>query len=105
MITFKKTFGIVGLWLALLSTTFAQQKTILINNVEIFNGKDASTTKGNVLIEGNKIIKVSATPIPTNRSANVQVIDGKGKFLMPGLIDAHYHAILRSYLEKIEIGG
>lgn len=96
MITFKKTLGIVGFCLFLLSTTFAQQKTILISNVEIFNGKDATTTKGNLLIEGNKIVKISSSPIPTNRSTNVQIIDGKGKFLMPGLIDAHYHAIFSS---------
>ncbi|MCU0399908.1 MAG: amidohydrolase family protein [Algoriphagus sp.] len=80
----------------LLSTTFAQQKTILISNVEIFNGKDATTIKGNVLIEGNRITKVSSSPIPANRSANMQIIDGKGKFLMPGLIDAHYHAMFSS---------
>lgn len=71
----------------------AQTKTTLINNVEIFNGKDKTTTKGNVLIEGNVITKISSAPIPTNRSSNVQIIDGKGKFLMPGLIDAHYHAM------------
>ncbi|OYX22492.1 MAG: hydrolase [Algoriphagus sp. 32-45-6] len=66
---------------------------MLINNVEIFNGKDDQTIKGNVLIEGNLITKVSTGPIPTNRSANVQIIDGKGRFLMPGMIDAHYHAM------------
>lgn len=96
MITFKKTLGIVGFCLFLLSTTFAQQKTILISNVEIFNGKDATTIKGNVLIEGNRITKVSSSPIPANRIANIQIIDGKGKFLMPGLIDAHYHAMFSS---------
>lgn len=84
-----------GIFVLLLldSPSFAQQKTILINNVEIFNGKDDQTIKGNVLIEGNLITKVSTGPIPTNRSANVQIIDGKGRFLMPGMIDAHYHAI------------
>lgn len=84
-----------GIFVLLLldSPSFAQQKTILINNVEIFNGKDDQTIKGNVLIEGNLITKVSTGPIPTNRSANVQIIDGKGRFLMPGMIDAHYHAM------------
>ncbi|MBC6367990.1 hydrolase [Algoriphagus sp. AK58] len=81
---------------------FAQQKIILINNVEIFNGKDANTIKGNVLIEGNTIKKISTSPIPTNKSANVQIIDGKGKFLMPGLIDAHYHAMF-SNLSQIAL--
>ncbi|MCB1716346.1 MAG: amidohydrolase family protein, partial [Candidatus Competibacteraceae bacterium] len=43
-----------------------------------------------VLIENNRIKAVSAQNI---RSRNAQVIDGKGKTLMPGLIDAHYHAL------------
>lgn len=72
------------------------QKTILINNVTIFNGRDEATTKGNVLIVNNLITKISAAPIPTNKSANTVIIDGKGKFLMPGLIDAHTHIMMES---------
>lgn len=70
------------------------QTTILINNVQIFNGTDEKLTTGNVLIQGDSIAKISASPIPTNKSANVTIIDGKGKFLMPGLIDAHWHCIM-----------
>lgn len=69
------------------------QTTVLINNVQIFNGKEERTITGNVLIEGNLITKISTAPIATNRSANTKIIDGKGKFLMPGLIDAHYHTM------------
>lgn len=56
------------LWLmvfALISNTaFANEvKTVvLINNVNIFNGKDNKIVKGNVLIEGNLIKKISNTP-------------------------------------------
>jgi len=78
------------------SFAFGQTKTILINNVEIFNGKDEKTTIGNVLIVGNLIKTISANPIPTDRSANTTIIDGKGKFLMPGLIDAHVHLTMES---------
>jgi len=78
------------------SLAFGQTKTILINNVEIFNGKDEKTTIGNVLIEGNLIKTISTNPIPTDRSANTTIIDGKGKFLMPGLIDAHVHLTMES---------
>ncbi len=70
------------------------QKTILINNVEIFNGKDEKTITGNVLIVNNLISKISTSPIPTNKSGETRIIDGKGKFLMPGLIDAHWHTIM-----------
>ncbi|HLO80291.1 MAG TPA: amidohydrolase family protein [Chitinophagaceae bacterium] len=77
------------------------QKTILINNVQIFNGKDEKTTTGNVLIVGNLISKISSAPIPTNKSADVQIIDGKGKFLMPGLIDAHVHTMMESISQQV----
>lgn len=72
------------------------QKTILINNVQIFNGKDEKTMTGNVLIVGNLISKISSSPIPTTKNADVSIIDGKGKFLMPGLIDAHTHIMMES---------
>lgn len=70
------------------------QKTILINNVEIFNGKDKRTLKGNVLIENNLITKISSSPIATDKSGTVTIIDGDGKFLMPGLIDNHWHSYM-----------
>jgi len=72
------------------------QKTILINNVQVFNGKDEKTITGNVLIENNLITKISTTPIPTNRSGETKIIDGKGKFLMPGLIDNHAHLAINT---------
>lgn len=74
---------------------FAQKNT-LINNVQIFNGNDEKTIKGNVLIENNLIKKISVTPIITDKSDNTIIIDGKGKFLMPGLIDAHAHVMMES---------
>jgi imidazolonepropionase-like amidohydrolase len=86
---------LILLFACLLNNAFAQ-KTILINNVQIFNGRDEKTTIGHVLIVGNLINKISTTPIPTNKSADVQIIDGRGKFLMPGLIDAHVHTMMES---------
>jgi imidazolonepropionase-like amidohydrolase len=88
---------LLSLALALCATLLTQaQQTILINNVVIFNGKDEATTKGNVMIVNNLITKISTAPIPTNKSANTVIIDGKGKFLMPGLIDAHAHIMMES---------
>jgi imidazolonepropionase-like amidohydrolase len=88
---------LLSLALALCATLLTQaQQTILINNVVIFNGKDQATTKGNVLIVNNLITKISTAPIPTNKSANTVIIDGKGKFLMPGLIDAHSHIMMET---------
>lgn len=67
---------------------------LIITNVHIFNGKDEVTIKGNILINNNLIEKISITPIPVDQSDNVKIIDGQGKFLMPGLIDAHWHSYM-----------
>jgi len=75
--------------------SYAQQTT-LINNVEIFNGKDQNTYVANILIVDNTIQKISTSPIKTNKSGQTTIIDGQGKFLMPGLIDAHYHSMFAS---------
>lgn len=83
--------------MALVSTVFtaqAQTTTILINNVRIFDGVNEQLLTGNVLIRGDSIARISTSPIAVNKSGNTQIIDGKGKFLMPGLIDAHWHAML-----------
>ncbi|MFO7743771.1 MAG: amidohydrolase family protein [Psychroflexus sp.] len=77
------------------------QQTTLINNVEIFNGKDQKTFKANVLIIDNSINKISKNPIATDKSGNTQIIDGNGKFLMPGLIDAHYHTMFASLPQMV----
>jgi imidazolonepropionase-like amidohydrolase len=80
----------------LLSFWANAQKVVLITNVKIFNGKDNKTVNGNVLITDDVITKISTAPIPTNKSAMTTIIDGKGKFLMPGLIDAHVHTMFES---------
>jgi len=64
---------------------------IVIQNVNIFDGvNDKLATGMSVLVEGNKIAKI-AKSIPT--PAGATVIDAKGKVLMPGLIDAHWHTM------------
>ncbi|MFM2364235.1 MAG: hypothetical protein RLZZ316_3137 [Bacteroidota bacterium] len=87
------------------SLSLFSQSALLINNVQIFNGKDEKTITGNVLIVNNLIQKISTTPIATDKSGNTKIIDGKGKFLMPGLIDVHMHMFLAgSTLGQIQNG-
>jgi imidazolonepropionase-like amidohydrolase len=64
----------------------------LFSNVRIFDGKSATlSAPSHVLVRGNQIEKISAAPIATDRSAMTTVINGGGRTLMPGLIDAHTH--------------
>lgn len=64
---------------------------ILITNVDIFNGRDSLLVKDrDVYIENGEIKKISKD-ISFSKNENVRVIDGAGKVLMPGLVDAHVH--------------
>ncbi len=66
----------------------------LFENVRIFDGKsDALSESMNVLVSGNTIEKISKDPISFDR-ASTTIIAGAGRTLMPGLIDAHWHAML-----------
>jgi len=74
--------------------TIAQNSSVIINSVQIFNGKEELTIVGNVLITDNFVTKISKVPIMTNKSFKTKIIDGKDKFLMPSLIDNHMHLIM-----------
>ncbi len=68
---------------------------ILFRNVRIFDGKSAAlTASSNVLVKGKIIERISTEPIGAELAGAAQVIEGGGRTLMPGLIDAHWHAML-----------
>jgi hypothetical protein len=71
----------------------ANSSAMLFQNVRIFDGKTASlSAPSNVLIKGNIIERISTAPIAAE--PGVTAIAGNGRTLMPGLIDAHWHAML-----------
>lgn len=68
------------------------QSVTLFQNVRIFPGKGSElSSPSHVLVRGNQIKKISTQPIPTDRRGDTVIIDGAGRTLMPGLIDAHTH--------------
>jgi len=71
----------------------AESEATLFQNVRIFDRKSATLSMpSNVLVRGNKIERISASPMAAE--TGTRVIDGGGRTLMPGLIDAHWHAML-----------
>lgn len=67
----------------------------VFQNVRIFDGKSGRLSgPSHVLVRGNKIERISATPIATDRRADTVLIDGGGRTLMPGLIDNHWHTLM-----------
>ena len=80
--------------LAPFATPTSPQPT-LFQNVRIFDGRSAAlSAPSNVLVRGNTIARISARPITVEANANVRVIAANGRVLMPGLIDAHWHAFM-----------
>lgn len=65
---------------------------VLFRNVAIFNGTSDQLIQGNDVLIENNMIKTIAKDITAPEGATV--IDGGGKTLMPGLIDAHVHFAL-----------
>lgn len=80
------------------AASFAQQPApppnlTLFENVRIFDGKSAElSAPSHVLVRGNTIARISTHPIAPE--AGTTVIAGGDRVLMPGLIDAHWHAML-----------
>ena len=71
----------------------ANASATLFQNVRIFDGKGTSlSAPSNVLVKGNVIERISTEPVAADPS--VTVIAGNGRTLTPGLIDAHWHAML-----------
>jgi imidazolonepropionase-like amidohydrolase len=63
---------------------------LLVRDVTIVSMDDEPVRRGSVLVRGDRIAYVGATatlpPAP-----NAHIVDGSGRFLIPGLIDMHTH--------------
>ena len=77
----------------------SSSKRIIFQNVNLFNGQSAELIPNQyVLVEGNKIVSISAEPF--SDIIEGLRIDGSGKTLMPGLIDVHVHMIFTSMTKE-----
>ena len=70
---------------------------VAIRNATIITIARGDITNGTVVVRNGKITAVGANvQVP----AGVRVIDGTGKFVMPGIIDAHSHAALEGGINE-----
>jgi len=94
--------ALVGLILASGSVIAADQSKpqTLFTNVNVFDGKTDGLAQGmSVLVEGNLIKQVTKGVIDV---ADAIVIDGKGRTLMPGMIDGHAHIMINDDYGRVE---
>jgi imidazolonepropionase-like amidohydrolase len=96
MFLFRRLFIIAAVLLTLCASAVAQpETTTLFQNVRVFDGKSGTVSAAsNVLIKGNIIANVSTADIAVDPKANPTIIAGGGRVLMPGLIEAHWHAMM-----------
>jgi imidazolonepropionase-like amidohydrolase len=63
-------------------------RSVLIRNATVLTVTKGTLPNTDILVENGKIARVAQNITPP---AGVQVIDGSGKYVMPGIIDAHSH--------------
>jgi len=80
--------------------SWAQKTPILFQRVRVFDGVNVAP-EADVLIEGGKIRQIG-TDLP---AGDAKVFDGRGKTLLPGLIDAHVHVHGEATLEQALVFG
>ena len=73
----------------------------VIRNVRIFDGSGAAPRPGAVAIEGERISEVVWGEQPLHARPGDEAIDGRGRTLMPGLVEAHAHLSWGSSVERI----
>jgi imidazolonepropionase-like amidohydrolase len=102
LVRIPNTFAVVAVMLVLFAViSFGQAPAtaptapaeVLFKNVRVFDGKSATLSAPTlVLVRGNTIAAIGAAA----QSPSATVIDGGGRTLMPGMIDAHSHLMFAS---------
>lgn len=88
-------FAAVLTWLGGAAPALAEaapERATVFTNVRVFDGKSTEVSPPvTVTVRGNRIVQIDAAP--ADLSPDARVIDGTGRTLMPGLIDAHTHML------------
>jgi len=83
-----------------------QPAGVIFENVRIFNGvSDRLSAPSNVLVVGNVIKTISGAAIADPPATSVTRIQGGGRTLMPGLIDAHTHLMFATVPQLAVLTG
>ena len=84
--------------LAACRSPVVEQEGLLLRNITVVDVVNGDTlTDRDIALKDGRIVELSVGRIPTN--SFLRVIDGAGKYVIPGLIDAHVHLFARAYDE------
>ena len=94
----------IKLLLLLASILFQSCVRLAITNTNLFDPVTGSMLPNRtILINGDRIVSIIAPGSQEKVPANSQIIDGSGKYVIPGLIDAHVHLVF--LLDKVNVKG
>jgi len=102
----RTTLPLTALLAAFIGSTSGIAQTpgppaVLFQNVRIFDGiSESLSAPSNVLVSGNKIARIDKGPILVDGAV---VIEGRGRTLMPGLIDAHTHLMFTAVPQLVAL--
>ena len=69
-----------------------ENNCVLLVNGTIFDSRGGDPLKGEILIEGNKVVRVGSSELISREiDKEVPRIDLGGRFVMPGMVEAHAH--------------
>ncbi len=85
----------IGIMTLLCAAAYAAEPSVLIQNATILTVTHG-TVKGSILLENGKIAAIGEkVPLPPGAT----VIEGAGKYVMPGIIDCHSHIMMEAINE------
>ncbi|HYI10902.1 MAG TPA: amidohydrolase family protein [Thermoanaerobaculia bacterium] len=98
----KKLLLVLSFALFLTLPAIAQERVTLIRNATILTVTRGTIENGSVLIRGSKIAAVGkdvAAP------SGARVIDGTGKYVLPGIIDSHSHTAVEGSVNEVSLSN
>jgi len=95
-------YALVMLGAGVTSTLSAQSdssRTLVITNVHLIDGTGAEAQRDvHVVVSGSRITHIGRDTVPVTGA--VDTINGGGRWLLPGLIDAHTHISTRAGMQR-----
>jgi hypothetical protein len=76
-------------------------RAVMIKNINVIDGTGRDSYLANVTVKGDRIHKIDRDLLE-RQSSNLVVIDGTGKYLMPGFVDLLTHISFRSRLNATD---
>ncbi len=100
----KKAFASLTLTLLILSLNFtllnsqSNPERIVLTNARLIDGTGASARNVTIIMRGSRFERIVEGKTDLNKTD--KVIDLKGKTVLPGLIDAHFHMNYPDFSDK-----